>query len=166
MFSSNFDSLLRKISRLLWHVVGHLYVAHWEQLYATGLRPQASAVAGHFLALCSQFALLDAKELACLAEILRRCRPPPPSVESEGDVEKVEKEDGNEEANRMDIDDSSGSVSGSGEFQGKDNVDLAGKFGFESSSQTGASPRLQQNNSGNWSGSGPGSFGQACAQTA
>ena len=87
-FPADFDAHCRRVLRLLWHCVGHIYAKHWELMALLNLRPQCGLILAHLTAISKLFALLDAKELASLISTLSLVRPPclqaPPAKRSGG----------------------------------------------------------------------------------
>ncbi len=75
VFPATFEPSIRKVCRLLWHVLGHIQRSHWEELCRNGLRAQVATVFSHFSVFCSEFSLLDSKELLLLTELAKQCRP-------------------------------------------------------------------------------------------
>lgn len=73
-FPTNFDSLIKKISRLLYHVLIHIYLSHWSQLTLLGIASHASAVGAHFVAFVGQFQLLDVKDFSAMSEMCQKLR--------------------------------------------------------------------------------------------
>lgn len=71
---------MRRVVRLLFHVVAHLYAAHFRQLAMLRLHAHLHLTFAHLTALDRRFALLDAKETEVLRDLeaaLRLADPPP-----------------------------------------------------------------------------------------
>ena len=88
-FSPEFEAHIRRVIRLLWHCLGHLYLKHWDHLGrkllkdlilkfsgSLELRPQCALVLAHLSCLSKLFNLLDAKDQALVEETLTIVRPP------------------------------------------------------------------------------------------
>lgn len=60
---------MRKIVRLLFHVVAHLYAAHFKEVALLGLHAHLNLTFAHLTALHSRFALIDAKETEVLRDL-------------------------------------------------------------------------------------------------
>jgi len=73
-FPANFDVVLRKLCRLLYHVLAHLHAAHWEQLRMLGVGSQAVAVHWHLASFARHFQMLETKDATNLAEITNSLR--------------------------------------------------------------------------------------------
>uniref|UniRef100_A0A915KM50 Mob1/phocein family protein n=1 Tax=Romanomermis culicivorax TaxID=13658 RepID=A0A915KM50_ROMCU len=70
-FPAQFDSHVRKISRLLFHVLAHIYAVHFDILSSLNIWSQCLALYRHFGAYCRHFSLLnDAKDAQMFNEIL------------------------------------------------------------------------------------------------
>jgi len=73
-FPVNFESMLKKLCRLLYHVLAHLHAAHWEHLRVLGVGSQAAAVHWHLAAFARQFQMLESKDAAGLVELTNYLR--------------------------------------------------------------------------------------------
>lgn len=60
-FPSSFESIVRKIVRLLFHVVAHLYAAHFKEVVMLGLHAHLNLTFAHLTALHHRFALIEPK---------------------------------------------------------------------------------------------------------
>lgn len=61
-FPAQFGGVVRRVVRLLFHVVAHMYAAHFRQLALLGLHAHLHLTFAHLTALDRRFALLDHKE--------------------------------------------------------------------------------------------------------
>ncbi|XP_037968129.2 MOB kinase activator-like 2 isoform X3 [Plutella xylostella] len=68
-FPSVFGATVRRVVRLLFHVVAHLYAAHFRQLALLRLHAHLHLTFAHLTALDRRFQLLDAKETDVLRDL-------------------------------------------------------------------------------------------------
>ncbi|CAD6199404.1 unnamed protein product [Caenorhabditis auriculariae] len=61
-FSNDFEPTVKRMLRMLWHCIGHLYTKHWEHMGALELRPQVALVLAHLSELGKSFNLIDPKD--------------------------------------------------------------------------------------------------------
>ncbi|KAM9814761.1 MOB kinase activator 2a isoform X3 [Syngnathus typhle] len=81
-FPNSFDMLVKKICRYLFHVLAHLYWAHFKETVALELQGHLNTLYAHFIVFVREFNLVDPKETCImddLSEILCAPAPPPPS---------------------------------------------------------------------------------------
>lgn len=79
-FPNSFESLVKKICRYLFHVLAHLYWAHFKETVAMDLQGHLNTLYAHFIVFVREFNLVDPKETCImddLSEIL--CAPAPPA---------------------------------------------------------------------------------------
>ncbi|XP_024862291.1 MOB kinase activator 2a isoform X2 [Kryptolebias marmoratus] len=79
-FPNSFESLVKKICRYLFHVLAHLYWAHFKETVALDLQGHLNILYAHFIVFVREFNLIDPKETCImddLSEIL--CNPAPPA---------------------------------------------------------------------------------------
>lgn len=77
-FPNSFESLVKKICRYLFHVLAHLYWAHFKETVALDLQGHLNTLYAHFIVFIREFNLVDPKETCImddLSEIL--CSPAP-----------------------------------------------------------------------------------------
>jgi hypothetical protein len=67
----DFMATNRRIYRLLFHVLAHMYHAHYDTLLQLGLVPHLNSLFAHFTAFCKAHALLDAKDAQCMADLMK-----------------------------------------------------------------------------------------------
>uniref|UniRef100_A0A3Q2XPH0 MOB kinase activator 2a n=1 Tax=Hippocampus comes TaxID=109280 RepID=A0A3Q2XPH0_HIPCM len=82
-FPNSFDTLVKKICRYLFHVLAHLYWAHFKETVALDLQGHLNTLYAHFIVFVREFNLVDPKETCImddLSEILCVPAPPPPST--------------------------------------------------------------------------------------
>ncbi|XP_040024103.1 MOB kinase activator 2 isoform X5 [Gasterosteus aculeatus] len=78
-FPNSFESLVKKICRYLFHVLAHLYWAHFKETVALELQGHLNTLYAHFIVFVREFNLVDPKETCImddLSEVL--CTPAPP----------------------------------------------------------------------------------------
>ncbi|XP_050292793.1 MOB kinase activator-like 2 isoform X2 [Anthonomus grandis grandis] len=102
-FPVSFESIVRKIVRLLFHVVAHLYAAHFKEVVMLGLHSHLNQTFAHLMALHNRFALIDPKETDILHDLevaLGLNEDPPPETSSNNNEAEngVEKATGDEES--------------------------------------------------------------------
>ncbi|XP_038213237.1 MOB kinase activator-like 2 [Zerene cesonia] len=68
-FPAQFEAVVRRVVRLLFHVVAHLYAAHFRELALLRLHAHLHLTFAHLTALDRRFALLDAKETEVLRDL-------------------------------------------------------------------------------------------------
>ncbi|XP_013980100.2 MOB kinase activator 2 isoform X1 [Salmo salar] len=79
-FPNAFESLVKKICRYLFHVLAHLFWAHFKETVALDLQGHLNTLYAHFIVFVREFNLVDPKETCImddLSEIL--CAPAPPA---------------------------------------------------------------------------------------
>lgn len=77
-FPNSFESLVKKICRYLFHVLAHLYWAHFKETVALELQGHLNTLYAHFIVFVREFNLVDPKETCImddLSEVL--CTPAP-----------------------------------------------------------------------------------------
>jgi len=73
-FPSSFEVTVKKIHRLLLHVLAHVYQCHSRHLVALRLHGHVNTLTYHFMLFSKQFALVDDKELDVLDDLYNRLR--------------------------------------------------------------------------------------------
>ncbi|XP_023161000.2 MOB kinase activator-like 2 isoform X3 [Drosophila hydei] len=68
-FPSSFESIARKILRLQFHVIAHLYAAHFREIALLGLHTHLNLTFMHLTALHRRFNLIDEKETDVLRDL-------------------------------------------------------------------------------------------------
>ncbi|XP_068628165.1 MOB kinase activator-like 2 isoform X2 [Battus philenor] len=68
-FPAQFESVVRRVLRLLFHVVAHLYAAHFRELALLRLHAHLHLTFAHLTALDRRFALIDHKETEVLRDL-------------------------------------------------------------------------------------------------
>ncbi|XP_065574496.1 MOB kinase activator-like 2 isoform X2 [Artemia franciscana] len=80
-FPSNFDLILRRILRLLFHCIAHLYHSHYREILALGLNVHLHCVFSHVILLNQRYYLIDKKETDLLHDLSVALRLEPSSDE-------------------------------------------------------------------------------------
>lgn len=81
-FPLQFEGVVRRVVRLLFHVVAHMYAAHFRSLALLRLHAHLHLTFAHLTALDRRFALLDPKETDVLRDLevaLRLSEAPAPA---------------------------------------------------------------------------------------
>lgn len=73
-FPSSFEATVKKIHRLLLHVLAHIYQCHSHHLVALRLHGHVNTLTYHFMLFSKQFALVEDKELYVLHDLYNRLR--------------------------------------------------------------------------------------------
>nr|XP_010329465.2 MOB kinase activator 2 isoform X3 [Saimiri boliviensis boliviensis] len=68
-FPTSFESLVRKICRHLFHVLAHIYWAHFKETLALELHGHLNTLYVHFILFAREFNLLDPKETAVMDDL-------------------------------------------------------------------------------------------------
>lgn len=69
-FPPSFDVHIRRIHRLLWHVIAHVYHAHFREMVLLQLHAHLNAVFAHFIEFHLRFHTLEDKELEVLEDLI------------------------------------------------------------------------------------------------
>ncbi|XP_039745904.1 MOB kinase activator-like 2 isoform X2 [Pararge aegeria] len=84
-FPAGFGGVVRRVARLLFHVVAHLYAAHFRELALLRLHAHLHLTFAHLTALDRRFALLDPKETEVLRDLEVALRLAEPAGEAGAD---------------------------------------------------------------------------------
>ncbi|XP_050096024.1 MOB kinase activator-like 2 isoform X3 [Anopheles aquasalis] len=68
-FPSSFESIARKIVRLLFHVIAHLYAAHFREVALLGLHAHLNLTFAHLTAFHRRYNLIESKETEVLRDL-------------------------------------------------------------------------------------------------
>lgn len=68
-FPSSFESLVKRICRYLFHVLAHIYSAHFKETLALELHAHLNTLYVHFILFAREFHLLDPKETAVMDDL-------------------------------------------------------------------------------------------------
>lgn len=70
-FPPNFEGIyIRKMCRLLFHVIAHVYHAHFREIVLLQLHAHLNALFAHFVGFSYTFRLIDEKELEVLGDLI------------------------------------------------------------------------------------------------
>ncbi len=72
MFPVSFEATSKKILRLLYHVLAHLYHAHFKEIILLQLHPHLNTLLQHTVVFCKRFSLVEEKELEVLDDLYQR----------------------------------------------------------------------------------------------
>lgn len=91
-FPSSFESIVKKIHRLLFHVLAHIYYAHFKEIWMLGLHSHLNCLFAHFILFNERFKLVEEKETEILNDLIAALKLHPDSQKDEDDdSEAVEK---------------------------------------------------------------------------
>uniref|UniRef100_A0A3Q1EZ31 MOB kinase activator 2a n=1 Tax=Acanthochromis polyacanthus TaxID=80966 RepID=A0A3Q1EZ31_9TELE len=68
-FPNSFESLVKKICRYLFHVLAHLYWAHFKETVALDLQGHLNTLYAHFIVFVREFNLVDPKETCIMDDL-------------------------------------------------------------------------------------------------
>ncbi|XP_076374204.1 MOB kinase activator 2-like isoform X2 [Tachypleus tridentatus] len=68
-FPSSFESIVKKIHRLLFHVIAHIYHAHFKEVLLLNLHAHLNSLFSHFMLFNQQFSLIEEKETEVLQDL-------------------------------------------------------------------------------------------------
>lgn len=69
-FPPNFDSIIKKIHRLLFHVVAHIYHSHFREVVLLGLHAHLNSLFAHVIEFNLQYQTIDSKETEVLQDLI------------------------------------------------------------------------------------------------
>lgn len=82
-FPSSFDTHIKKIHRLLFHVLAHIYHSHFKEIVLLQLHAHLNAVFVHFVEFNLRFHTVDEKELEVLEDLIVALKIVPPNSKTE-----------------------------------------------------------------------------------
>ncbi|XP_033909869.1 MOB kinase activator 2-like isoform X4 [Acipenser ruthenus] len=68
-FPNSFESLVKKICRYLFHVLAHIYWAHFKETVALDLQGHLNTLYAHFIVFIREFNLVDPKETSIMDDL-------------------------------------------------------------------------------------------------
>jgi hypothetical protein len=71
-FASDIEATMRKMARLLLHVLAHIYHAHCQQVVWLGLRAHLNTVTYHMMTFIKSFRLVEDRDFQLLADLYAR----------------------------------------------------------------------------------------------
>lgn len=80
-FPISFESIVKKIMLLLFHVLAHIYHSHFKEIEILNLHSQTNCIFSHLILFNEQFSLIEEKEVEILADmaIALKLLPPKPN---------------------------------------------------------------------------------------
>lgn len=83
-FPSSFETIVKNILRLLFHVLAHIYHSHFKEIVLLNLHTHLNCIFSHFALFCVHFDLLETSELFVLEDlaIALKILPPHPNKEN------------------------------------------------------------------------------------
>lgn len=84
-FPSSFESIVRKILRLLFHVLAHLYHTHFREVVLLNLHAHLNCLFAHMVLFDERFSLIDPSETVVLSDLVTALKilgPEPPASSS------------------------------------------------------------------------------------
>lgn len=72
LFPNSFEATVKKIHRLLLHVLAHVYQCHWQEVVLFRLQSHLNTVFYHFHLFNKQFNLVEDKEMDVLDDLFQR----------------------------------------------------------------------------------------------
>ncbi|XP_076043432.1 MOB kinase activator-like 2 isoform X3 [Oratosquilla oratoria] len=69
-FPVSFESIVKKIHRLLFHVLAHLYHSHFREMVLLNLHSHLNCIFAHFILFNERFKLIDEKETEILQDLV------------------------------------------------------------------------------------------------
>ena len=73
-FPVSFESIVKKIHRLLFHVIAHLYHSHFRELVLLSLHAHLNCIFAHFTLFNERFRLIEEKETEILHDLVLALR--------------------------------------------------------------------------------------------
>ncbi|XP_054709656.1 MOB kinase activator-like 2 isoform X2 [Uloborus diversus] len=68
-FPSSFESIVKKIQRLLFHVMAHIYHVHFKEILLLNMHAHLNALFSHFTLFNERFKIVDEKETEILGDL-------------------------------------------------------------------------------------------------
>lgn len=81
-FPTSFESIVKKIHRLLFHVLAHLYHSHFREMVLLNLHAHLNCIFAHFILFNQRFILIDDKETEILHDLVVALKLAPESEDS------------------------------------------------------------------------------------
>jgi len=70
-FPSSFECIVKKILRLLFHVIAHMYQAHFKEIVLLNLHSHLNCTFAHVVLFNEQFQMIDEKEMDILQDLIQ-----------------------------------------------------------------------------------------------
>ncbi|CAL4079331.1 unnamed protein product, partial [Meganyctiphanes norvegica] len=81
-FPTSFESIVKKIHRLLFHVLAHLYHSHFREMVLLNLHAHLNCIFAHFILFNQRFTLIEEKETEILHDLVVALKLLPESEDS------------------------------------------------------------------------------------
>ncbi|KAJ8249102.1 hypothetical protein GJAV_G00231190 [Gymnothorax javanicus] len=81
-FPNSFESLVKKICRYLFHVLAHIYWAHFKETVVLDLQGHLNTLYTHFIVFVREFNLVDPKETAIMDDLSEALCTPLPAAQN------------------------------------------------------------------------------------
>lgn len=78
-FPSSFEAIVKKIMRLLYHVIAHMYHSHFKEIVLLNLHPHLNCIFAHLVLFNERFKLIEEKELEVLHDLAIALKLYPPN---------------------------------------------------------------------------------------
>lgn len=88
-FPSSFESIVKKILRLLFHVIAHMYHTHFKEIVLLNLHAHLNCVFTHYVVFNERFKLVDERETEVLTDLASALKLRPDST-GDDDKENIE----------------------------------------------------------------------------
>jgi len=110
-FPTGFDTQIRKIFRLLFHVLAHIYHCHFKEIVLLQLHAHLNAVFVHFVEFSLKFQIVEEKELEVLDDLIDALKIVTPNSKSTDENKEniQDQERGSSKSIPMDVSESSAS---------------------------------------------------------
>jgi len=110
-FPTGFDTQIRKIFRLLFHVLAHIYHCHFKEIVLLQLHAHLNAVFVHFVEFSLKFQIVEEKELEVLDDLIVALKIVTPNSKSTDENKEniQDQERGSSKSIPMDVSESSAS---------------------------------------------------------
>lgn len=79
-FPSTFESIVKKIMKLLYHVIAHIYHSHFKEIVLLNLHPHLNCIFAHIVLFNERFKLIEEKELEVLHDLAVALKLYPPNL--------------------------------------------------------------------------------------
>merc|ERR1711962_657414 len=73
-FPPNFDQILRKVQKLLFHVVAHIYHSHFREIVLLGLHAHLNSIFAHIIEYNFFYHIIEEKEIEVLQDLVHALR--------------------------------------------------------------------------------------------
>jgi hypothetical protein len=137
-FPSSFECIVKKIQRLLFHVIAHIYQVHFKEIVLLNLHSHLNCIFAHVVLFNEQFQTIEEKEVDILQDLIDALKLNVPRTDSresgvgggeEMEREKMERDESECEKcdSQMMVEDSGGGGSTGGNLDGGDRISAQDK---------------------------------------